>query len=109
MSIFGRISAGGQISACWPGSRALGIWAGWAAVTWLIITCITAAGSRSSGASKRQLAITHAKAIFVAGYLLLDVPCLVLVVADTLDAKGGWRSSSLEVISALMGVSACLR
>ena len=109
MSIFGRISAGGRISACWLGSRALGIWAGWSDATWLIITCNAAAGSRPSGISKRQLAIMHAKAIFEAGYFLLDVPGLVLVVADTLDAKEGRRSSSLEVISALMGLSACLK
>ena len=59
MSTFGRTRAGGLRL----GSRALGIWAGWPAATWLIIACMAAAGSRPTGAWKRQSPSTQARAM----------------------------------------------
>ena len=96
MSILGRTSAGGRISA-WLGCGALGICAGWSAATWLIITCIAAAGSN------RQLGIKHANAIFVACYLLLDVLALFSFFSEGKGGKHGIMNGEAKLMANMMG------
>ena len=59
MSTLGRTRAGGLRL----GLRALWIWSGWSTATWLIIACMAAAGSRPTGAWKRQSPSTQARAM----------------------------------------------